>query len=140
MSKNIWHQFFPCVINLLMSALFLRSVSQKHLINIQFIVQSKKKLPQKVNFTSNIHEKFLVLNVVQIRVFSGPYFPAFGLNPEIYGANLCIQSKYRKIWTRKTPYLNTFNAVVQNKTQNSFTFMVHKENKRFSDIDSYQLH
>ena len=73
-------------------------------------------------------------------VFSGPYFPAFGLNPEIYGVNLRIQSKYRKICTRKTPYLNTFNAVVQNKTQNSFTFMVHRENKRFSDIDSYQLH
>ena len=72
--------------------------------------------------------------------FSGPYFPAFGLNPEIYGVNLRIQSKYRKIWTRKTPYLKTFNAVVQNKTQNGFMFMVHRENKRFSDIDSYQLH
>ena len=27
-------------------------------------------------------------------VFSGLYFPVFGLNAEIYGANLRIQSKY----------------------------------------------
>ena len=33
-------------------------------------------------------------------VFSGPYFPAFGLNTEIYGVNFCIQSEYRKIRTR----------------------------------------
>ena len=38
---------------------------------------------------------------VQIRSFSGPYFPVFGLNTEIYSVNLCIQSKYRKIRTRK---------------------------------------
>ena len=33
-------------------------------------------------------------------VISGPYFPVFGLNTEIYEANLCIQSEYRKIRTR----------------------------------------
>ena len=33
--------------------------------------------------------------------FSGPYFPAFGTNTEIYGVNLRIQSEYRKIRTRK---------------------------------------
>ena len=27
-------------------------------------------------------------------VFSGPYFPVFGLNTEIYGVNLRIQSEY----------------------------------------------
>ena len=36
--------------------------------------------------------------------FSGLYFPLFGLNTEIYGINLRIQSEYRKIRTRKTPY------------------------------------
>ena len=35
------------------------------------------------------------------------YFPVFGLNMEIYGVNLRIHSKYRKIWTKKTPYLDT---------------------------------
>ena len=31
---------------------------------------------------------------VRIRSFSGPYFPAFGLNMKIYRANLRIQSEY----------------------------------------------
>ena len=34
-------------------------------------------------------------------VFSGPYFPVLGLNIEIYGVNLRIQSEYRKIRIRK---------------------------------------
>ena len=40
---------------------------------------------------------------VRIRSFSGPYFPAFG--------SLLIQSKCRKIRTRKTPNRDTFHAV-----------------------------
>ena len=43
--------------------------------------------------------------------FSGTYFPAFGLNTEIYSVNLCIKSKYRKIWTRETPNMGTSHAV-----------------------------
>ena len=34
-------------------------------------------------------------------VFSGLYFPVFGLNREIYSVNFRIQSEYRKIWIRK---------------------------------------
>ena len=34
------------------------------------------------------------------RVISGPYFPVFGLNTEIYEVDLRIQSEYGKIWTR----------------------------------------
>ena len=45
-------------------------------------------------------------------VFSGPNFPVFRVNTEIYSVNLRIQSKNRKIRTRKTPYLNTFHAVL----------------------------
>ena len=33
---------------------------------------------------------------IRIRSFSGPYFPAFGQNMEIYGVNLRIQPKCRK--------------------------------------------
>ena len=36
---------------------------------------------------------------VKYTVISGPYFPVFGLNTEIYGVNIRIQSKYRKIRT-----------------------------------------
>ena len=42
---------------------------------------------------------------------SGPYFPVFGLNTEIYGVNLQIQSEYRKYGPEKTPYLDIFHAV-----------------------------
>ena len=44
-------------------------------------------------------------------VISGPHFPVFGLNTEIYGVNLRIQSEYRKIRTRKTLCLDIFHAV-----------------------------
>ena len=40
-------------------------------------------------------------NVSKYEVFSGPYFPVFGLNTEICGVNLRIQFEYRKIRTRK---------------------------------------
>ena len=33
--------------------------------------------------------------------FSASHFAVFELNTEIYGVNLRIQPKYRKIWTRK---------------------------------------
>ena len=33
-------------------------------------------------------------------VISGPYFPVFRLNMEIYSVNLCIQPEYRKMRTR----------------------------------------
>ena len=51
-------------------------------------------------------------------VFSGLYFPVFGLNAEIYGANLRIQSKYlhgpyrEKYRPENTPYLDTFHAII----------------------------
>ena len=40
-----------------------------------------------------------------------PYFPAFGLNTEIYRVNLPIQSKCGKIQTRKSPNTDTIHAV-----------------------------
>ena len=50
--------------------------------------------------------------VSKYRVFSGPYFQVIGLDTEIYFVNLRIQSKYRKIWTKKNPtFLDTFYAV-----------------------------
>ena len=41
-------------------------------------------------------------------VFSGPYFHVFGLNTEIYSADLRIQSKYGKIRTRKNSAFRYF--------------------------------
>ena len=48
---------------------------------------------------------------VPIQSYSGPYFPAFGLNTERYSVSLCIQSECEKIRTRITPNSDTFYAV-----------------------------
>ena len=48
---------------------------------------------------------------VRIQSYSGPYFPAFGLNTERYSVSLCIQSECGKIRTRITPNSDTFYAV-----------------------------
>ena len=48
---------------------------------------------------------------VRIRSFSGPYFPAFGLNTERHSVFLCIQSERGEIRTRKTPNTDSFHAV-----------------------------
>ena len=45
---------------------------------------------------------------VQIWGFSGSYFPVFGLNTEIYGVNLRIQSENRKTRTRKSSLFRLF--------------------------------
>ena len=45
---------------------------------------------------------------VRIWSYSGPHFPAFGLNTERYGESLRIQSECGKIRTRITPNTNTF--------------------------------
>ena len=50
-------------------------------------------------------------NNLEATSFSGPYFPAFGLNTVTYGENIRIQFKYWKIRTTKTPYLDTFQTV-----------------------------
>ena len=57
-----------------------------------------------------LHEKYTstVWKVSKYGVFSGPYFPVFAQNKEIYGVNLRTQSKYRKIRTRKK---STFHGV-----------------------------
>ena len=45
-------------------------------------------------------------------VFSGPYFPIFGLDTEIFGVNLRIQSEYRKIRTRGNSIYGHFSRSV----------------------------
>ena len=46
-----------------------------------------------------------------IQSFPCPYFPAFGLNTEIFFVNLRIHSEYRKIRTRKFLNMETFYAL-----------------------------
>ena len=49
--------------------------------------------------------------IVRIRSFSGPYFPVFGLDTEIYSVNLRIQFEYVEMRTRKTPGAEFFYVV-----------------------------
>ena len=46
---------------------------------------------------------------VQIRSFSGSYFPLLGLNTEIYGVNIRIKSKYGKMRIRKNSIFGHFS-------------------------------
>ena len=57
----------------------------------------------------NIWRKYPAWKVSKDGPFSGPYFPVFGLNTKIYGANLRIQSEYRKIRTRKNSVFGHFS-------------------------------
>ena len=53
--------------------------------------------------------KTYCVKVSKYGVFSGPYFPAFGLNTERYGVSFRIQSKCRKLRTRKNPVFGHFS-------------------------------
>ena len=56
--------------------------------------------------------------------FSGPYFPAFGLNVERYFVSLRIQTECGKIRTRKTPNTDTFHSVYPiAKTWRTWSFL-----------------
>ena len=46
---------------------------------------------------------------VRLWSFSGPYFPALGLNTEIYSVKLRIQFECGKVRTRKTPNTHSDN-------------------------------
>ena len=43
-------------------------------------------------------------------VFSGPYFPTFGLNTESYEVSLCIQFECRKLRARKNSVFGHFSG------------------------------
>ena len=51
-------------------------------------------------------------NCPNAEFFSGPYFPAFGLNTKIYSLNRRIRFKCTKYGPEKTPYLDTFHALL----------------------------
>ena len=46
----------------------------------------------------------------EIRIFSGPFFPEFALNTEIFSVNLPIQSEYRKTRARKNSLFGHFSC------------------------------
>ena len=88
------------------------NVVKLHLLNLP-------KLSSKISFIQKKKKKKMTscfrhcMKSVHIRSFSGPHFPAFGLNTEteIYYVNLRIQYKCGKKRTRKSANKSTFNPV-----------------------------
>ena len=67
-------------------------------------------LPKK--FANSAHfSKSQTRQQMKIIVFSGPYFPAFGLNTKRYGVFLHIQSECRKLRTRKNSVFGHFSRI-----------------------------
>ena len=69
------------------------SLDEFRLFLFPLIIGLVYNLASQYSFT--LHES------VRVWSFSGPYFPAFGLNTEKYGVSLPIQFKCGKIRTRK---------------------------------------
>ena len=65
----------------------------------------------KRNFYRDVRECGICNSLILIS-YSGPYFPAFGLNTESYSVSLRIQSECGKMRTRITPNTDTFYAVL----------------------------
>ena len=64
---------------------------------------------------------------VRIRSYSGPYFPAFGLNTERCGVSLPIQCEYGKMRTI-IPNTDTFHvAIFRNNSGNSSGILRNKD-------------
>ena len=70
-----------------------------------------------------INDPIHCVKSVRIRSYSGPHFPAFGLNTERYGVSLRTQSECGKMRTRITPKTDTFHAVI-------LLFFFHSRRKR----------
>ena len=60
--------------------------------------------------SENIEKKHHCVKSTHSRSYSGPHFPAFGLNTEKQAVSLRIQSECRKIRTRITPNTDTFHV------------------------------
>ena len=84
---------------------FQKSVTVHHFIN------QKRVSVEFFNEFWKFNKEWDYVKSVRIWSFSGPYFPLFGLNKEIYGVNIRIQSECGKILTRKTANPDTFHAV-----------------------------
>ena len=73
-----------------------------------FCGRHKSMIHRWVNFRAPFLQVSLREKCLNTEFFSGPSFPVFGLNTEIYSVNFLIQSKYGKIRTRKNSAFGHF--------------------------------
>ena len=83
--------------------------------------------------TGNIH----CVKSARIWSYSGPYFPAFGLNTERYFVSLRIRSKCGKIRTRITPNTDTSYALIV--TQSSTSILCTRLNMQHNLLSHLEL-
>ena len=100
-------------------------VHVKETSEVVTLTKSKNKLQLHNWKTGRCH----CVKRVRIRSFSGPYFPAFGLDTERYSVSLRSQSEYGKMQTRKTPSMDTFHAVCTAHLIGESLFRVTHSNK-----------
>ena len=86
-------------------------------LSILDVWQGSEYTPETLQNSKSLIFTQHCVKIVHIRSYSGPYFPAFGLNTtERYGVSLRIRSKCGKMWTGITPNTDTFH-VVQNSSR-----------------------
>ena len=111
--RDTWIQ---CILSYIFIWKFQSEARKKMSLLNKEISPGKGKFESTVKFetTKNRLSGLHCVKSVQIRSFSGLYFPVFGLNMEIYRVNLRIQSEYwpEKYGPEKTLYLDTFHAVM----------------------------
>ena len=92
-----------------------RSFSKVQILEENFEEKILRMRRAKLMFESAFHSflQWIVHYVksLSIRSFSGPHFPAFGLNTERYSLCFRIQPEYEKVRTTKTLNKDTFHAV-----------------------------
>ena len=81
---------------------------------------------------------------VRIRSYSGPHFPAFGLNTDRYGVSLRVQSECGKMRTRITPNTDIFHSVARTSSsstekQNQIPSQLLSEHHLFLDYLGYSV-
>ena len=111
--ENFW--FRKPVFTFLLSVhniIRLSSYEQVCLMNLHF---ERYFSHHRKNYGRSIYRNVTLLKTLtawkkaKYGVFSDPYFPAFGLNTDIYSVNLRIQSEYEKIRTRKSSVFGDFS-------------------------------
>ena len=120
--KRLQHMYFPLSIAKFLRTTFLLNTSggcfcycRSTILQKQFIFMLTKSLKTFKSLSLRLLWWWLDITawkVPKYGVFSGPYFPVFVLNTEIYSVNLRIQSEYRKIRTRKNPAFGHFSHSV----------------------------
>ena len=74
--------------------------------------------------------KHTLREVSKYGVFTGPYFPVFGLNKEFYSVNLSVFIlNTGKYGPEKTPYMDIFHVMIYMDRENEFI----KNDKKKSD-------